>query len=109
MLIVAIVFLLLVVVFALQNAQMVEIRFLPWSLQLNLALVVLGSMSIGVLIGAVWLWVRNISLKAALKDASRQLEAERNKSASLEKALEEAYGSGGRGGSERKSHENQLA
>ena len=42
MLIISIIFLLLVVVFAVQNAQMVPIMFLTWSLDLNLALVVLG-------------------------------------------------------------------
>ncbi|NLA61474.1 MAG: DUF1049 domain-containing protein, partial [Firmicutes bacterium] len=54
MLILSVIFLLLIVIFAVQNAQIVPITFMAWSLSLNLAIVVLGSASIGVIISALW-------------------------------------------------------
>ena len=82
MLIISIIFLLLVVVFAVQNAQMVPIMFLTWSLDLNLALVVLGSASIGVIVGAVWSWLRGMSSRGRIK-AQRQLSAAQDKVSTL--------------------------
>ncbi len=89
MLVVAIVFLLLVVVFAVQNAQMVNIVFFGWALNINLALVVLGSASIGVLVGAVWVWFRQLSVRAKVKALTKELTEEREKSLRLDKALQE--------------------
>jgi uncharacterized integral membrane protein len=86
-LIISIIFLLLVVVFAVQNAQMVPIMFLTWSLDLNLALVVLGSASIGVIVGAVWSWLRGMSSRGRIKELQRQLSAAQDKVSTLERAM----------------------
>ena len=41
----------LVAIFAIQNATMVEISFLGWTLQASLAIVVLVTLGVGILIG----------------------------------------------------------
>ncbi len=89
MLIVAILFLLLVVVFAVQNAQMVPIQFAVWRVDLNLALIVLGSASIGVLIGVVWSWFRAMPTKAKIKELTRELATEKGAKQALDQALQE--------------------
>jgi len=89
MLVLAIVFLLLVVVFAVQNAQLVPISFLTWSFYLNQALVVLGSASFGVIIGVVWAWFRNAGTRGRIKELSRELQEEREKNSALERTIAE--------------------
>lgn len=88
MLFVIIALLVLVVVFAVQNAAMVQISFLVWSFQLNLALVVLGSLCIGMLIGAAWTWVRGLGLKRRVHDLERNLAEETDRVRKLEDELE---------------------
>jgi len=85
--IISVVFLLLIVIFAVQNAQIVPITFMTWSLNLNLALVVLGSASIGVIIGVLWSWLRGMQSRGRLKELERQLEAAREKNSTLERAM----------------------
>jgi putative membrane protein len=87
LLIVSIIFLLLIVVFAVQNAQVVPITFLAWSLSLNLALVVLGSASIGAIVGALWSWLRGIQNRGRVKELQRQLEEARERNSTLERAM----------------------
>jgi uncharacterized integral membrane protein len=87
MLLIAILFLLLVVVFAVQNAQMVPITFLGWSFALNQALVVLGSACLGVIIGAMWTWFRGISTRGRVKELTKELDAEREKNSALERTI----------------------
>jgi putative membrane protein len=87
MLVIAILFLLLVVVFAVQNAQMVPITFMVWSFELNQALVVLGSACLGVIIGVVWAWLRGMSTRGRIKELTQQLGAEREKNAGLERTI----------------------
>lgn len=94
MIILAIVILLTVVTFALQNAQMVDILFLAWSFRLNLALVVIGSLSLGVVIGAIWQWVGGIAARAQLKDTLKRLDSERNKVVTLERTIQELINRG---------------
>lgn len=89
MLVLAIVFLLLVVVFAVQNAQLVSISFLRWSFYLNQALVVLGSASLGVIIGVVWTWFRGAGTRARIKELSREIQEEREKNSALERTIAE--------------------
>ncbi len=89
MLIVAIVVLLLVVVFAVQNAQIVPITFMSWSLNINLALVVLGSASLGAIIGVVWTWFRNRPLRLKVKDLSRELQEANEARQTAERALQD--------------------
>lgn len=87
MLVVAIIFVLLVVVFAVQNAQMVPITFLTWSLSLNQALVVLGAACLGVIIGAVWAWFRGLGTRGRLKELTKELDAQREKNGALERTI----------------------
>lgn len=87
MLVIAILFLLLVVVFAVQNAQMVPITFLAWAFDLNQALVVLGSACLGVIIGVVWAWLRGMGTRGRIKELTQQLGAEREKNAGLERTI----------------------
>lgn len=87
MLVVSIIFLLLIVIFAVQNAQIVPITFLTWSTSLNLALVVLGSASIGVIIGALWSWFRGMANRGRIKELQRQLDASQEKVSTLERAM----------------------
>lgn len=94
MIILAIVILLIVVTFALQNAQLVDILFLAWSFRLNLALVVIGSLSLGVVIGAIWQWVGSIAARAQLKDTLKRLDSERNKVVTLERTIQELINKG---------------
>ncbi|HHY75676.1 MAG TPA: LapA family protein [Firmicutes bacterium] len=89
MLILAVIFLLLIVIFAVQNAQIVPITFMAWSLDLNLALVVLGSASIGVIVGVLWSWLRGMQTRGRIRELERQLEAAREKNATLERAMNE--------------------
>lgn len=89
MLIAMVIFLLLVVIFAVQNAQMVAINFLTWSFSLNQALIVLGSAVIGLLIGALWMWVKNGSVRRLCKETSKALEESEKRIALLQKSLSE--------------------
>lgn len=88
MLFVIIAALVLVVIFAVQNAAMVQIGFLVWSFQLNLALVVLGSLCIGMLVGAAWTWVRGLGLKRRVHDLEKNLAEETARVRRLEGELE---------------------
>lgn len=87
MLFIAILFLLLVVVFAVQNAQMVPITFFSWSFSLNQALVVLGSACLGAIIGAMWAWLRGIGTRGRVKELVRDLDAQREKNSALERTM----------------------
>ncbi|MGI6162552.1 MAG: lipopolysaccharide assembly protein LapA domain-containing protein [Bacillota bacterium] len=87
MLVLLIVLLLLVVVFAVQNAQMVSIGFLGWSLSINMALVVLGSLSIGLLLGAVWTWFKGGKTRSQVRELTKALEASQKNAENLENAL----------------------
>ena len=89
MLVIAVIFLLLVVVFAVQNAQMVSIVFMGWAFDINLALVVLGSACIGVLVGAVWVWFRHMGIRAKVKSLAKELQDERDKATKLDRTLSE--------------------
>ncbi len=92
MIIVAIVMLLGVVTFALQNAQMVDIVFLAWSFRLNLALVVVGSLSLGVITGFVWQWISSMAVRNSLKEMQKRLDSEQNKVTTLERTVQELTG-----------------
>lgn len=86
-LVISVIFLLLIVIFAVQNVQVVPITFLTWSTSLNLALVVLGSASIGVIIGSLWSWFRGIQMRGRVKELQRQLDASQERVSTLERAM----------------------
>jgi len=89
MLILIIILLIPVVIFAVQNAQLVSISFLGWSLSINMALVVLGSLSVGLIIGAVWSWLKGGKVRGKVRELSKALEASTKKIKELESALQE--------------------
>ena len=49
--ILALIFASLIVVFALQNAEVTDINFFIWKISMSRVLIILGSFSIGVLVG----------------------------------------------------------
>lgn len=58
--IIAIVFISLIIIFSLQNAEITDVKFLFWKLSISRVLVILGSFVIGILVGIL------ISLKKKL-------------------------------------------
>ena len=63
MLYLLVILLIVVVVFAIQNAQLVSISFLGWSTSVNLALVVLLALCIGLVVGALWSWIKGYQIR----------------------------------------------
>ena len=49
--ILALLFIAIVVIFSLQNAEVTDIKFLFWKLSLSRVLIILGSFGVGVLVG----------------------------------------------------------
>lgn len=49
--IILLIFIALIVVFSLQNSEVTDVKFLFWDLKMSRVLVILGSFSIGVIIG----------------------------------------------------------
>lgn len=74
--ILVIVLLVAVAVFAVQNVQVVSIKFLSGSVDLNLALVVLGSFIIGLITGGFWGWLKQIPLRKQIRDLEKATRAE---------------------------------
>jgi|LSQX01.1.fsa_nt_gb putative membrane protein len=89
LLILVVLLLIPVVIFAVQNAQMVSITFLSWSLSLNMAIVVLGSLLIGLLVGTVWTWLKGAKVRGQVRQLTKALEASTRQVKQLEQALEE--------------------
>ncbi|WP_372755098.1 lipopolysaccharide assembly protein LapA domain-containing protein [Mariniflexile sp.] len=49
--IVGLIFVAIIVIFSLQNAEVIDVKFLFWKLSISRVLVILGSFSIGLLVG----------------------------------------------------------
>ncbi|NNC96409.1 MAG: LapA family protein [Chitinophagales bacterium] len=49
--ILALVFALVIVIFSLQNSEVTPVKFLVWNLSMSRVLIILGSFSIGLLVG----------------------------------------------------------
>ncbi|WP_372795225.1 lipopolysaccharide assembly LapA domain-containing protein [Lutibacter sp.] len=60
---VAILFATLIVIFSLQNAEVVDVKFLFWKLSFSSVIVILGSFSMGVLVGVLISIKRKITAK----------------------------------------------
>ncbi len=88
MLFIVIALLILVVVFAVQNAGMVQLSFLIWSIELNLALVVLASLCIGMLVGATWTWLKSLGVKRRVHELETKLVGEMERAKKLEDEVE---------------------
>jgi putative membrane protein len=78
--IVALLFALIVAVFAIQNAAVVNIRFLSWQFQnISLVLVILGSTAVGALLFFILGTIKQVTMTLKLRDAEgkiRKLEAQ---------------------------------
>lgn len=70
----ALLFALLVSIFAIQNAEVVNIRFLGWQFQnISLVLVILGSASAGALLLFILGTIKQLSLALKLKEAEGKI------------------------------------
>jgi len=88
MLYLLVILLIVVVVFAVQNAQLVSISFLGWSTSVNLALVVLLALCIGLVVGALWSWIKGSKSRGEVKDLKKEIESLGVKIGNLEKQLQ---------------------
>ncbi|QBA64149.1 lipopolysaccharide assembly protein LapA domain-containing protein [Muriicola soli] len=57
-----IVFVILIVIFSVQNAEVTEVNFLIWKIAMSKVLVILGSFGIGVLVGILATIKKKISI-----------------------------------------------
>lgn len=70
----ALLFALIVAIFAIQNAEVVNIRFLGWQFQnISLVLVILGSASAGALFLFILGTIKQLSLVLKLKEAENKI------------------------------------
>lgn len=58
----AIVFIILIVIFSVQNSEVTNVNFLFWKLSMSRVLIILGSFGIGVLVGLLVSISKKISL-----------------------------------------------
>lgn len=72
--IIALVFSILVTIFALLNAQTIEVNFIFSSVRLSLALVILGSAAIGALIAALLSAFKQITSMLKIRELEKQLK-----------------------------------
>lgn len=72
--IIALVFSILVTIFALLNAQSIEVNFIFSSVRLSLALVILGSAAIGALIAAMLSAFKQITAMLKIRELEKQLK-----------------------------------
>lgn len=87
MLFLMVILLLIVVIFAVQNSQLVSISFLGWSAPINLALVVLVSLCVGLVVGALWSWFEGGKARGEVKDLKKEIESLGMKIQNLENQL----------------------
>lgn len=82
-------FALIVAVFAIQNAEVVNIRFLTWQFQnISLVLVILGSAAIGALLLFILGTIKQVSMTLKLKDAEGKIRKLENQLKELQELQE---------------------
>jgi len=93
-LILALVFAIIAVIFALENTDVVTVSFLSMSIEGSLALILLASVAIGILIGILLMTPgtikRNLALsgeKKKLKTAEKELDDKKSKLTELEEKV----------------------
>lgn len=64
--ILALIFVALIVLFSIQNSQVIDVKFLFWKLSLSRVLIILGSFGIGILVGIL------VSMKRTLLPSKNQ-------------------------------------
>jgi putative membrane protein len=73
---VALIFAVLVAMFAIQNSALVSISFFKWQLKdISLAIVILGSAAAGALAVGLFTFVREIGLRLSLRSCNAKLDA----------------------------------
>jgi len=86
----ALIFALLVAIFAIQNASMVEINFLTWRFpQISLVLVILGSAAFGALVVFLLGLVKQLRMVREIRDIKNQNKKLNETIATLEQPAEE--------------------
>ena len=87
--IIALVFAIIIAVFALNNAELVMIDFLFTQVKISQAIVIFGSSILGAVIMAILGAVRNFKLKRENREISSELEQLREEKVNLEILLED--------------------
>lgn len=90
MLIAALVFAILVALFAIQNASLVTVHFAIWSRELSLVLVILGAAGLGALAVAFASAVKGWGVRAQLRDERARTKRLENELGSLRERLARA-------------------
>lgn len=72
-LLLALLFTLMIAIFAAQNAQPVEIRFLSWGWVTSLVVVIVGSATLGALLASTLSLVRQVSMKVQARERQNRL------------------------------------
>ncbi|MEW6524061.1 MAG: LapA family protein [Bacillota bacterium] len=67
-LIAALVFAILIALFAIQNAALVTVRLAVWSFDVSLVLVILGAAGVGAMVVLMWSMVKGWALRNQLRD-----------------------------------------
>jgi putative membrane protein len=88
MLILIFLLLFVVVIFAVQNSQLVSVSFLSWSFTTNQALVILASLFLGLLIGWVWSWFRGAKVRGQVRQLNKALDEAKQKLAVWEEKVQ---------------------
>ncbi|MEN3324013.1 lipopolysaccharide assembly protein LapA domain-containing protein [Mariniflexile soesokkakense] len=61
--IIGLLFALIIVIFSIQNAEVIDVKFFVWKLSMSRVLIILGSFGIGVLVGYLLLLRQKINSK----------------------------------------------
>lgn len=89
--IVALLFALMVAIFAIQNAEVVDIRFLGWQFQnISLVLVILGSTAIGALLLFILGTIKQVPMTFKLKEAEGRIRKLESQLKELQEQLQQA-------------------
>lgn len=84
--IIALVFSILVTIFALLNAQSIEVNFIFSTVRLSLALVILGSAAVGALIAALLSAFKQIKAMLKIRELEKQIKQHTDTIGQLEQA-----------------------
>lgn len=68
--IIVLLFIGLIVVFSLQNAEVIDVKFFLWKISLSRVLIILGSFAIGVLVGILLSMKRKLYSKEVSQEES---------------------------------------
>ena len=84
----SLIFALVVALFAIQNAGVVNVDFLVWNVSISQALVILLSAVIGAIVGALLGLVRHVKLKATIRSDKKTISSLEDENRNLKAKLE---------------------